>query len=340
MIFKYILFFDIFEGSKIPDKVIHKLFSSLKNNINIYNNYIEENIFTILKRKYDEQNNLLSSTAYLIVEFKKELRTKYFTEDATLKLGFKQKDIINESIDLLMPRDFCKSHKNAIKHLIIANQIKFRNSKQSYYFDKTNSVLYSANFEGSLIYNLSKSLLMMFESNFNFENEYRFMLNNNFELLASSMNFEDEYHLNQRILQAYNIKFLDIVKVKPEKLTKKFEKEFKKIQYEKLIRQVKTQEYFIPQFYVPSKDKIFSMVNQKYFNNSKSNLLSKISKFNDKVENYEHMDNHKDNNNDDEEKELIQNENFKNSISEIFVNHGEVVLHKNYNINLNKGTFY
>ena len=179
----------------------------------------------------------------------------------------------------------------------------------------------------------------MLETFFIFENEYKFMLNNNFELLASSINFEDEYHLNQRILQAYNIKFLDIVKIKPEKLSKKFEKEFKKIQYEKLIRQVKTQEYFVPQLYVPPKEKIFSMVNQKYFSSSKSNLLSKISKITNKVENDEHANNHEDSNNDDEGKELIQNENNKNSISELFVNSGDIVFHKTYIINLNKGTF-
>jgi hypothetical protein len=59
---------------------------------------------------------MLGSKTYVIVEFKKELRTKYFGEDGALKLGFKQKDIINEKIDLLMPRDFCKSHQNAIKN--------------------------------------------------------------------------------------------------------------------------------------------------------------------------------------------------------------------------------
>ena len=94
-----------------------------------------------------------------------------------------------------MPKDFCKSHKNAIKKLIIGTQVRYSVSKQSYYFDKSNTVLYSSNFEGSLIYNISKSLIIMLESFFNYESQYRFMLNNNFELLACSRNFEDEYYL-------------------------------------------------------------------------------------------------------------------------------------------------
>jgi hypothetical protein len=136
MIFKYILFFDIFLGGKIPEQIINKLYGCFNNSTNLYNSFITENEYNILIRKYIEQNNLLDSKTYVIVEFKKELRTKYFSEDSLLKLGYKQKDIINESIDLLMPRDFCKSHKNTIKKYIIGAQIRYSFSNQSYYFDK------------------------------------------------------------------------------------------------------------------------------------------------------------------------------------------------------------
>ena len=156
MVFKYILFFDMFLGGKMPEQIINKLYSCFKINTNIYNSAITESEYSILKRKYKEQNNILGSKTYVIVEFKKELRTKYFTEDGGLKLGYHQKDIINEKIDILMPKDFCKSHKNAIKKIIIGSQIRYSLSKQSYYFDKSNTVLYSSNFEGSLIYNISK----------------------------------------------------------------------------------------------------------------------------------------------------------------------------------------
>ena len=335
MIFKYILFFDIFIGGKLPENVINQLYGSLlKNNENLYSSIITESEYNILKRKYNEQNNLIGSKTYVIVEFKKELRTKYFGEDGALKLGFQQKDIINEKIDLLMPRDFCKSHQNAIKKLIIGTQVRYSISKQSYYFDKSNTILYVAYFEGSLIYNISKSLIMMLESFFNYENYYRFMLNNNFELLACTRNFEDEYFLNQKILQSYNIKFLDILKIKPEKLNQKFENELKFIQHQKYIRQIKPEEYFIPGFYITPEDKIVSIVNQNYFGSSKNNILSKISISNNKSENINY---HEDN--DDEEKKLIEKEKINNSLSDILINSATVVFHKTYNVSLNKGNF-
>ena len=177
MIFKYILFFDIFLGGKIPEQVMDKLYSCFNTSTNLYNSFISENEYTILKRKYKEQNNLLCSKTHVIVEIKKELRTKYFSENGLLKLGYKQKDIINENIEILMPRDFCKSHKNTIKKLIIGSQVRYSFSKQSYYFDKSNTVLYSSNFEGSLIYNISKSLITFKFPKFHFIFIFSFSFN-------------------------------------------------------------------------------------------------------------------------------------------------------------------
>ena len=330
MIFKYILFFDIFLGGKIPEQVIDKLYACFNTSTNLYNSFISENEYNILKRKYKEQNNLLCSKTHVIVEIKKELRTKYFSENGLLKLGYKQKDIINEKIDILMPKEFCKSHKNALKKLIIGTQVKYSISKQSYYFDKSNTFLYSSNFEGSLIYNISKSLIMMIESTFNFENQYRFMLNNNFELLACSRNFEDEYYLNQKILNSYNIKLFDILKIKPDQLNQKFEKEFKLIQYQKYIRQIKPEEYFIPEFYVSPEDKIDSMFNKNYFTSYKNNILSKISKSDN---------NNGQEDNDDENKKLIEKEKINKSLCDLFVNPSIIIFHKEYNLSLNKTSF-
>ena len=344
IIFKYFLFFDIFRG-KIPDEIVNKLLSELRNKIILTNNIITNKQYQILKQLYNDQNNKINSKVYVLVEFKKDLRTKYFSENGALKLGYKQNDIINETIDILMPNEFCKSHLNAIKQLIIGNQISYSIDKQSYYFDKTSKILYSANFEGSLIYNITKSFIMMLSSSFNYEYEYRFMLNNNFELLSISRNFEDEYYLNQRIFQAYNINFMDILKIKPEKLNLKFENEFKKIKYQKLIRQIKTQEYFIPQFYVPTGEKIYGIMNINNYNNSKKYILSKIIDSKDKEEKFNELLTktqtkiNNNNYNDDEQENLIEKDSIKTSLNNIFINPREVIFHKTYNINLKKGIF-
>ena len=234
-----------------------------------------------------------------------------------------------------MPKEFCKSHQNVIKHLIIGSQIRHNMSKQSYFFDKSSTILYSANNEMSLIYNISKSLLIILESIFNYEKEYRFMLNSNFELIANSKNFEDEYFLNKKIFQAFNIGLMDILSIKPEKLHIKFENEFKKIHYQKVVRLAKTEEYFIPQLYVPPGDKVVGMGQTNYFNTSKNNMLHKLLNLNTKEENSESLINDEDS----EEISFFKKDKNPITINYLFKKQGEVTFYKNYNKSLNKGHF-
>ena len=333
IIFKYFLFFDLYWGGKVSEQISNKLYAILnKNRDNNKNEYL------ILKKKFNEENNKIDSKAYLLVEFKKDLRTKYFTESGALKLGYQQKDIINEKIDILMPSSFCKSHQNTIKQLLIGNQLRYNMSKQSFFFNANSTILYSVNLESALIYNITKSLINILEITFNLENEYRFMLDSNFELLAHSKNFEDEYFLNQRIIQSYNIKLLDIIKLKPEKLNKKFEKEIKKISFQKILKQLKTEEYLIPKLYLQTSDKGIKLVSHN-LNSSIKNILSKISNL---IKREENFDENKDNHEiieDEEEKHLINKENIKNSLYELFINPREIVFHKTYNSVLNRGKF-
>ena len=336
MIFKYILFFDFFEGEKIPSEVVNTLYGSLTNTKNLYSNLITIKEYNDLKIRYNEENNRINSKIHIIVELKRELRTKYFCEDGALKLGYKQKDILNEKINILMPNEFSKSHQNAIKQLIIGGQIKNNISKNSFLFDKSSTVLYSSNFEISLIYNISKSLMVIIESIFNFENKYIFMLNNNFEILANSINFQDEYYLNQKILKTYNIDLMDILKIKPEKLNKIFENELNKIKNQKFIRQIKTEEYFIPQFYVPHGEKIISMMNQSYFDTSKNNILYKIVNI-DKNDTGNNNDSNIDE--DNEGKKFIKKSNINQVINDLIVKPTDIVFYNSYDKKINKGNF-
>ena len=339
IIFKYFIFFDFFRDGKIPDEIVKKLFSSFDgNDTNLYNSIITKNDYSILKRRYQEQNNKIGSKIYVIIELKKEIRTKYFSEDGALKFGNKQKDIINEKMDILMPNEFSKSHKNAIKQLIICNKIKYNLSKQSYFFNKENTFLYSSNFEVVLIYNISKNLIVMLESYLNYENDFRFMLNNKFEVMSISKNFEDVCYLNKKILELLNINLLDIIKIKQEIIRKKFEFEYKKITYQKSVQKVKINEYLIPELFLPPGDKIFTVVKSNDFRNSKFNMLSNILNKNIK-EDENNNGNIDDKNEIEEEKSLIKKENIKNLFNKSFIEPRDVIFHKNYNIFINKRNF-
>ena len=337
MIFKYILFFDIFEGGKMPNIFKDKFFKLFDKDSNLYNNYITKNEYDILKKRYNEKNNKKDSEMYVIIELKRELVIKYFSEYGALKLGFEQKDIISQKLDKLMPVEFCKSHQNLIKHLIINRQTSLNFSKQIFFFDKTCTILYPVNLEVLFIYSLSKSLLFLIVSKFILEKQYIFLLNNNFELLANSKNFENEYYLNQNILQAFNISLINLLKIKPELFNKKFKKELNYIHHQKIIRQIKTDEYFVPQLYVPPGGSTISMVNQNFFNISKNNIISKIS-------NEEDQEGHLNINeihiqDDEEKKRLIVKNNIKASLSELLNKSEKIVFHKIFNCLINKGDF-
>ena len=333
MTFKYFLFFDIFGNGKIPEEIVNKLYSCLITHSSSYNSIITNKEYSILRKRYNEENNKIDSKIYSIFEFKKDLRTKYFTEDGALKLGYNQKDIINEKIDILMPKEFCRSHQNTVKRLIIDKQIRYIVSKQTFFFNRNLNTIYSAYFELVIIYNISKYLGVMLRGNFHFENEYRFMLNNNYELMANSKNFEDEYYLNQKIFRTYNINFLDILNFKPEKMNIKLAKELKKIQYQKFIRQIKTEEYFIQQLYTHPEDKNAGILSSNYFNISKNKILSSLSSSETIINRCDTKEN------DNEEKNLIQKENTKNPLIDLFGNNGNEVVHKTFNIIVNKAQF-
>jgi hypothetical protein len=335
IIFKYYLFFDIFEGGKIPQEISKKLYFSISNKRNVYINNISNNTYNLLKMRYNDQYNKNDSRFFSLYEYKKDLRTKYFSEECALRLGFKQKDLINKKIDELMPKEFCSSHQNIVLNYFIGSQLKYFNIDRGFFFDKTTTVIYSIAIRGSLIYNLAKNLIIISESTFEFEDDYKFMLNNNFEILSITKNFEDEYLLNQKIFHKYDLKIMEILQVKPEKLRQKFEKEFKIINYQNLIRQVKTEEYFIPQLYVQSGEANNGMFNHNNFINTKNQILSNVSKTN----NDDDKNINETINDTDEKENLIKKEKIKKEIIDSFINPGKIALHNTFSVTLNKWKF-
>ena len=329
MVFKLYLFFDFFEGGKFPNEISLKMHEFLINKKIIYNGRIKNSDFSKLKKQYMKQNSTINSNYYAIFEYKNDLRTKYFSEDCALKLGYKQIDIIDKKLNVLMPKEFYKSHQYLIKQLIIGNQIKHLNSNKSFLFNSSCTILYPIIFDFLLLYNISKNLSIIFEISFFIENEYNYMLNNNFDLLAISKNFEIEYYLNQKILKQYGIKIMDILKIKPEKINKKFKKTIQKIHNEKLIRQAKIEEHFIKGLYLSLEDQINNMEKSNHFFNTKNKILLKILKskiekgFGDTF-----------NENDDEKKFL-----HEGSLKEALINPGHIIYYDTYNIVLNKKLF-
>ena len=332
IIFKYCLFFDFFKDGKIPQELANKLNSNIGEKMNLYSNYLTINEYSFLKKIYNEQNCNFNSKYYAIYQFKKDLRTKYFSEACALKLGYNQKDIINEKIEKLMPKKFYESHQNMLKQLVIGNQLRYLTNNQGYLFDSSSSIIYPIKFQALLIYNMMKNLAIITESIFETQEEYIFMISNNYELLACSKNFEEEYFFNKKIFEAYDIKIMDIFQIKQEKLYKFFKKTFAKIDETKLIRKIKTEEYFIPSLYVQPGEKISGMMNPSNFINTKINYLTKIS--NSKVKNEsanEELD--------EEDKKFINKEKNKKLLNDLLYLPVKIIFHDNFNISIEKNKF-
>ena len=334
LVFKYYLFFDLFEGGKIPQRISNKLKMAITNYDSLYTNNITPSTYSLLIKKLKKQNYMKNSKYYIIFQYKKDFRIKYYNEVCALILNFKLKDLINEKIDVLMPREFCKSHQNMIKKFLTYEQIKLFSPDKGYFFDSSGTKLHTVKVEGILIYGLSKNIMFIVESSFLHDNEYRFMLNSNFELLAHSKNFENEYSLNHNICQNFNLKIMEIFKIKPKKLYKAFSEIYKKIHYQKYLRKAKVEEYFIPQLFMQNGDKNTGMMNPNFFHHIKNNIISKIignniekKNIQEKSEKEEEIDN------------LIENENSQNIIKDFFFETGQINFHSILKMNLKKRKF-
>ena len=336
LVFKYYLFFDIFEGGKIPMKIASKLNMAFSNSDNLYSDIITQRTYKLLIKKLKDQSYQKNSKYYTIFQYKKEFRIKYFNETYALRLGYKHKDIMNEKIDVLMPKEFCKSHQNALKKILLYDQLKYINSNKASYFDSTGTIIYTIKLEGVMIYDLSKNYMFISENSFIEDNEYRFFLDNNFELLSHSKNFETEYSLNYSIIRNFNLKLIDIFKIKPENLYKNFSEVFKNIHYQKYIRQAKCEEYFIPQLYVAQGDKNTGIMNPNYFNVIKNNIISKITG-NTKDNNNNSVENK--NNKEEEIDKLINNEKSQNVINDLFFKSSQIIFNSTLKFTLNKKKF-
>ena len=68
------------------------------------------------------------------------------------------------------------------------------------------------------------------------------------------------------------------MKLNKDKLKKKYKNELNQIKFQKLMKQIKTEEYFIPNLYTTSLEKNDGIINQSHFNISKRVNVGKKQK--------------------------------------------------------------
>ena len=227
-----------------------------------------------------------------------------------------------------MPKEFSNSHQNMIKRIFIGEQKRsFKNSK-NYLFDSSHTFMFLIDSHGTMIYNLSKNLIMILEFQLIRDKDYIFMLDHNFDLIANNKNFTNDYLLTQKIFFKYKLRLLEMLKMKPENITQKFIEVFYALEKQKEFRQIKTSEYFIPQLYVPLKEKNKGIMQVNNYSIKKSKLLSKIGKLDNN--NFIFKKINKGSILESNEQEKLINEKNKEEILEALLNNGECIIKKKF----------
>ena len=182
-----------------------------------------------------------------------------------------------------MPKKFYESHQNMLKQLVIGNQLRYLNNNQGYLFDSSSTIIYPIKFQALLIYNMMKHLAIITESIFESQEHYIFMISNNYELLACSKNFEEEYFFNKKIFEAYDIKIMDIFQIKQDKLYKFFKKTFSpfiknkyKIKEDHSINDNQSLKINMHKTHYFTKEKNNLIINKPRINSTKNSIFEKI----------------------------------------------------------------
>ena len=79
------------------------------------------------------------------------------------------------------------------------------------------------------------------------------------------------------MILSHHINILEILNLKKEKIYEIFRKELKKVQKGKIIRQLRSEEYLIPQFYTQNGETIKGMMDPNFFNKTKNKILSNFN---------------------------------------------------------------
>jgi hypothetical protein len=194
---------------------------------------------------YIDKHLQINSNYHLIIKFSNNINIHYFDEALSKKMGYSQKDLLNFSIENLMPKEFKISHNLAIIKFLINDKNKVINNFQHFLFDK-NMQMYPSVFSGIGMPGLGKYLFCVGKINLKiFKNEYYFYLGKNFDCISISQNFYTNYHISLNTLNRNKINPIELFDFKIKDL-EELNKDILKINKYKKNLDLKT-DYFYAQ---------------------------------------------------------------------------------------------
>ena len=241
--YKCFLFAELFWGGKITEQIVPTMYS-FTNDRNMYSTNLNPSVYFILRQRYVDLNLQGNSTYNAIFKYTKGMCIEYYSEPLANRLGFHQSDVVKQNIDVLLPKDLGAPHNTAVLRFLISKQNRVFPKIKNFMFDKYNQI-YNSTIYGASLPGLGRNLMILIVIELKeLINEYYFLLNKNYELMAVSENFEKNYDMSMPLIEKFGINILDIFEINLEKLKYDFQEDIKKILNLKHNMEIMTGEYF------------------------------------------------------------------------------------------------
>ena len=240
--YKSFLFIDLFMGGKMDENLIPVLYS-FTNDRNLYNAQVNPTVYIILRQRYLERFSRENSNHTIIFKYTKGMRITYFSDPLASKLGYVQKELKGENIDVLLPKSISQCHSTCILRHLIINQNRNINEINNFMFDKNLHMIESL-FWGICVPGIAKNLIivinLVMRENTPF---FYFLYDKNFEIIGLSLNFFKNYALSLPLVSKFNINLLKILEIPKEYLRKKFVENYDIIKEHKYRLGITADEY-------------------------------------------------------------------------------------------------
>ena len=288
--YQIFLFFSIF-GKNIPDEILVS-FNKLTHGDSFKNLTLEEmsTKFDIIIDKYLKKGN---DNPHLILSFSKGIKIDYCSSNLCNKLKFSPAKIRNQDFFIFFPSSLREPHYKAMLHYII-NHNNFNFEMNRVIFDKHEHSI-PCRVKSCVIPYLSKNLVIINEIYLKPDNNYTFILDNNFEAVSISHFFQQNYHFTLEMLRKSETPLRYIFNLHKHSIEKAFKTQLnivKKIK-EKLKNDI--MEYFTQSLYFindnSSESSIIDLKKLKKYHNSLNkkhsiNTINKNEKFTSSIKKY------------------------------------------------------
>ena len=278
--YKSFLFIDLFMGGKMDENLIPVLYS-FTNDRNLYSKEVNPTVYIILRQRYLEKFAKENSNHTIIFKYTKGMRITYFSDPLASKLGFRQKELKGENIEVLLPKSIANCHSTSVLRYLLINQNRNFTDIGNFMFDKSLQMIES-HFWGISVPGISKNLIIVINLVMREDSPYYyFLFDKNFDIISISTNFFNHYSLSLSLISKFNINILKLFEIPKEYLRNKFTEEYEKIKEHKYRLGITAEEYFTKRLF---KDKnnndikkfgLLEYLNKNYRTNGRSEDLLK-----------------------------------------------------------------